>query len=208
MRHVPAILLLLAMAAPAHAQQTEPLPPFVIDARGAFLLLKQDPVTATTLDVSVDDLATHGFGFVVGVQTYPLRGRRIALGLGGELALGRGTRHNFDDDGSELGPEVRRQLQSVSLQVSLNFGHRQGWSYLTGGIGPLAFDTYLGGTLPDRPRQLSQNYGFGARWFNTPHLAFTLDMRLYLTQPSEPTTIVGGRERRSVTVLSAGISLK
>ena len=208
MRYVPATLLLLAIAAPARAQQSEPLPPFVIDARGAYSLLKRDPVTAETLGVEIENLATHAFGVAFGIETYPLRRRAFAFGLGSELALARGTKQNLDKLGNALGPDVRRQFQSLSVQLSLNFGHRDGWSYLTAGIGPVSFDSYLRGTLPDGPRQLTQNFGFGARWFNTAHLAFTVDLRFYLVQPSDPTRLVGGRERRSVTFLSAGVSIK
>ena len=208
MRYVFATLLLLAIAAPARAQQSDRLPPFVIDARGAYTLLKTDPVTAETLGVETTNLASHALGVVFGIQTYPLRKRAFALGLGGELALARGTKQNLDELGNVLGPEVRRQFQSASFQISLNFGHQQGWSYLTAGAGPVVFDSYLAGTLPDGPRQLTQNFGFGARWFTTRHLAFTVDMRFYLVQPSDGTDIVGGRERQSVAFLSAGVSLK
>jgi hypothetical protein len=201
-------LALVCACAPAFAQPREPLPPLALDARGAFVLLPRDPVTAQTLGVTAADLATHSLGMVFGVHAYPWRGASVAFGVGAELFLARGKKQNFDEEDVPEGPEVRRQIQSFSGQISLNFGHREGWSYLTAGIGPLAFDTYLTGTLPDGPRVMTQNYGFGARWFTKPHVAFTVDMRFYLVGPSNPTDIVGGRERHSVTVMSAGISVK
>jgi len=208
MRRVVLTVIFLCAAAPAFAQPRERLPPIALDLRGAFVQLKQDGVTVDSLGIALEDLPTRGFGLVAGIHAYPLRGKNVAFGLGGELFLARGAKQNLGEDDLPIGPEVRRQVQSVSGQLSLNFGHREGWSYLTAGIGPLSFDTYLAGTLPDGPRIMTQNFGFGARWFTRPHLAFTVDLRFYLTQPAEPTRIVGGRERRALTVMSAGISIK
>ena len=202
-------LILLSVAAPAFAQQTDRIPPFVIDARGAYVRLTEDATTAKALGVTVEDLATRGLGLVGGVHLYPFRRGVFALGMGGELLLARAKRQNFDEaTGDPLGPEVRRQFQSLSFQLSFNFGHRQGWSYLTAGVGPLGFDTYLADTLPDGARPMTTNFGFGARWFNTDHVAFSLDLRFYSTQPADATLVVGARERSNVMVFSAGISLK
>jgi hypothetical protein len=196
-------------AAPAFAQQKEPIPIFVFDARGAFLLLKEDAVTAETLGVTIDDLPTHALGIVGGLQFYPLRRSGFALGVGAELLLSRAHNQNFDVDGiTPLGPEVRRQFHSLSGQMSFNFGHRQGWSYITVGIGPTGFDTYIADTLPDGLQPATPNFGFGARWFNNEHVAFNIDLRFYQTVPADATLVVGGRERQSVVVFSAGVSLK
>ena len=120
------------------------------------------------------------------------------------------TKHRFDpaDETVELGPEVRRRIRSVSAQLSLNSGHRYGWSYLTAGIGPLRFDTHLQSNDPDGVSGLTPNFGFGARWFTREHVAFNMDVRFYQTRPAEATVFVGARERSTVTVISAGISLK
>lgn len=208
MRCLPVSLLLLSIATPAAAQQPERLPFFVFDARGAFTVFKADPITAKDLGITAADLATHGFGIVGGAHIYPLRRANWALGLGGELLLAGRARQRFGLLEEPLGPEVQRRLRNVSGQLSLNFGHRDGWSYLTAGMGPLSFDTFLTDTIPDGARQMTQNYGFGARWFGTPHAAFNIDMRFYLTQPADTAVFVGGRERRTILVLSAGVSLK
>jgi hypothetical protein len=210
MRRLLATLVLLSTAVPALAQQPERLPPFVFDARGVFAFLGTDPVTSTSLNVTVDDLAGHGLGLNGGVHVYPLRRPNWALGLGGEVLLAGATKQRFDpiDPTVELGPEVHRQIRSLSGQLSFNFGHRHGWSYLTAGIGPLRFDTHLPPSVPDGLKPMTQNFGFGARWFSTPHVALNVDMRFYLTQPANATLLVGGRERATVTVISAGISLK
>ena len=137
MRRLLLTSIFLCAATPAFAQQREPIPVFVFDARGAFARLKDDATTADTLGVSVANLPGHGFGVVGGAHFYPLRRGGFALGLGGEVLLVGGSHENLDTDGmTPLGPDVRRQLRSLSVQLSLNFGHRQGWSYLTVGDGP------------------------------------------------------------------------
>lgn len=210
MRRLFLTLWVLATAAPAFAQQPERIPALVIDARGAFAFLGADVVTAENLPNTTNDLAGHGFGLGGGVHVYPIRGGNWALGLGGEIMLAGATKQNFDpiDPKIAIGPEVHRQFRSFSGQISLNFGHRNGWSYLTAGMGPLQFDTHLPPSVPDGLKQMTQNFGGGARWFTTPHVAFTVDMRFYMTQPANPTLIVAGRERTKVTIISAGISLR
>jgi hypothetical protein len=198
----------LAAAVPAHAQQADTLPLFVVDARGLIVPLKDDAATSTSLGITSLDLPGHGLGFVGGAQLYPLRGRRIAFGVGGEFLLASGRRQNTDEAGNVAGPEMHRLLQSMSVQVSLNFGHRLDWGYLTVGAGPIRYDTYRDGSTPDGPRRVSTNFGVGARWFTTQHAAFTLDLRFYATPPAMGTAVVGARLSQSLVVVSAGIGIR
>ena len=120
-----------------------------------------------------------------------------------------GSEQASDDlTGDPVGPKVHRRLQSLSGQLSLNVGHREGWSYLTAGAGPAFFDTYIDPNLPDAPSQMATNFGFGARWFNGPHVAFTIDLRFYSLPPSTLILSSGARERQTLTFISLGISLK
>jgi hypothetical protein len=215
MRRLLFAAVLLLVAAPAVAQPKDPIGPFVIDLRVGFAMLKADPVTAENLEITTDDLPGHSFAGLGGIHFYPVRRGGFAFGVGGELLLAGATGQRTDEEaGDMLGPKVRRRFRSLSGQLSFNFGHRQGWSYLTAGIGPVAFDTYVVPAPPapspdaDGLRPMTQNFGFGARWFNTNHVAFELDLRFYLTVPANPTAIVGGRERTTVVVMSAGIGLK
>ena len=52
------------------------------------------------------------------------------------------------------------------------------------------------------------NYGGGARFFNTPHLAFTFDIRFYAISPRESTPTMPGYPRAKFMVLSAGVAFK
>jgi hypothetical protein len=201
-------LLLLLPAANAFAQRREPIPRFVFDTHVVFPNLKQNVVTATTLDTTPDNLPARGMGFRWGAQVYPIRKGGFALGAGAELLLSRASHQETNALGKPVGLKIDRRLQSFSGQLSLNFGKREGWSYLSVGMGPLAFDTFVSGNEPDGLREMTPNYGGGARWFNYDHLAFSLDLRFYATRPANATTIVGARERQTVVVMSAGVSIK
>jgi hypothetical protein len=210
MRRLVITLSILLAPASAFAQQARPIAPFALDIRGVFGFLNADAITAADIGATTADLAGHPMGVGGGVHLYPLRGRSWALGLGGEVLVAGATQQNFDpiDPTIALGPEVTRRFRSLSGQLSLNFGHRGGWSYLTAGMGPLQFDTFVSSATPDGVKELTPNFGFGARWFSTPHVAFSVDLRFFMTKPAPPTLFVGGRDRAKVTMISAGISLK
>jgi hypothetical protein len=204
----------LLPATPAFAQQNERLPPLVLDVRGAIATLKQSTTTAaslsglTSLQIVPQDLPAHALGLSGGVHFYPVRLENFAFGIGGDLLLEHASQQQTDSKGAPTGVEVDRRLQSVSGQITLNFGHRQGWSYLTVGLGQVAFDTYLKDDVPDGLRPMTINFGGGARWFNVDHVALNLDLRFYQTKPAIATAVVGARVRQSVMVFSAGISVK
>ncbi len=106
------------------------------------------------------------------------------------------------------GTVYNRRLSSVSAQLSMNFGHPLGWSYITLGYGPTSFQSYLATLQPDGLRDATLNYGGGARWFNFDHLAFTVDLRFYATNPAMASPNTAARSRHKVFVMSAGISIK
>jgi hypothetical protein len=210
MRHLVLTLLLVTMGVPALAQTRERLPIFVADARGFYTGLGRDPVTAGDLLVAPDEMPNRGFGGVTGVHLYPFRGRSVALGFGGEMIFARGkavTESAADDFPSTI---VNQRLFGLSGQFSLNFGYRNGWSYITGGMGPMSFGTYLTDTPPleSAPKDMTLNYGGGARWFAWRHIAFAVDVRFYQTRPEDRTVFYPGRARSSLRIMSAGISIR
>jgi hypothetical protein len=209
----------LLLPAAALAQDPEPLPLpeepiglFVVDARGTFARFKGAATVAQSLGVDTTDLPTRGLGLVVGGHVYPLRTRLVALGVGGDLLLrARGSRTlpPETEDGPD-GPTIVTRMTAVSPQVSLNFGRKDGYSYISGGLGSASFTTEVEESpLADaevRPRTI--NYGGGARWFTKKHLAFSLDLRFYAIRPQEETTERPGFPRMTVMVFSAGISAR
>ncbi len=210
--------LLTSVAVPSFAQEPvttsldAPIGPFVFDARGTLARFKQDTTTAAALGVLATDMPTRGYGLVVGAHFYPARGRNVALGLGGELLLRARASRTIPpvvEDGPE-GPTVVTSLTAVTPQVSLNFGKRNGWSYVSGGIGWASYAS----ELQDDPfadsgsRRTAINYGGGARWFATPHVAFTFDLRFYAIGAQEATTLRPAVAKTTVMVVSAGIGLR
>ena len=213
MRVVLASALLAAVAAsPAYAQSKDPLPTWVVDVRGLFAKLGQDTTTAADLGIPAQQLPGTGIGGAVGVNFYPLKKKKMSLGFGAEGLLARAVAQQAADaqTGAVEGPRIERRLQGISGTISLNFGHGQGWSYVSAGIGPLRFQTFAG-DLPSgaaTPFQMTQNFGAGARWFTNNHVAFCFDLRFYLTKPEQTTVEYAGRLRQRVMVISAGIAIK
>lgn len=205
------LTILLVGAVPALAQDKRPLPIAAADLRGFYSGLGQDPVTAADLGVAATDLPSRGIGGVAGVHLYPLRGRTMALGIGAEWMIARGRAQKTNaTTGAPVGEPTEQRLRSLSPQVSLNFGHREGWSYLSAGMGRLSFETFEGALPPAElpPTKSTINMGGGARWFLSSHIAFTFDVRFYLTRPEAKSELFPGRQRSRLMVLSAGFGFK
>jgi hypothetical protein len=204
-----AVLMTALAATPSLAQTPQTIPPAVFDIRGLFVGLGQDDKTAEDLGVALDDLPKRGIGGVAGIHFYPARRGWWALGLGAEGILARGRAVHTNEDGTTEGPTIERRFLGISGNVSMNFGHREGWSYITGGIGPTRFQSFTGDTAPEAAlAQTTFNFGGGARWFMTRHVAFGLDLRFYETKPIPTSLTQPGRERRRLMVVSAGIGIK
>jgi len=214
-RAVPAVLILLAFAAPAAAQQKEPLPIFAADLRGIFARHKTDPSVAAALGVETGNLPTRSFGLVAGAQVYALRGRKVSLGVGGSVLLGGGSKTldiEATDGSVTKSPTVRRHFRSIVPEISLNFGHRNGWSYISGGFlgqSRLYVDRE-DAPASDVPTRKTLTYGAGAKWFASHHVAFSVDIRWYSVaeQPAVPATNVVLEPKTTLMVLSGGIAFK
>lgn len=215
-----AIFCFLLVATGARAQvaspppgdpDTQPIPRFAVDARGAFPRFKENATISEGIGVSTANLPTRGLGLVVGAHWYPFRLGVVTFGVGGEMLISRASRTlAAETEGAADGPTVKTRFSAVSPQVSLNFGKQNGWSYLSGGIGRSTYTTEReDAPLPDAESGTKTiNYGGGARWFAKKHFALSLDLRFYAVNPQEAE---GGRPavpRMTVLVLSAGASFK
>lgn len=206
--------LLLLVPASASAQPQQPVGPFVLDVRGVFARHKTEPDIARSLNVTTPNLPTRSFGLSGGAHWYPWRTKSITLGVGAEVVIAGGSRmlepETTTAPAAPAGPTVRRHFRSVAPQVSFNFGHRNGWSYISGGIGrsTLYVDREDAPTR-DAPGRKTINYGAGARWFTNHHVAFATEIRWYSVAPQDATSGGGiAQPRTTLMVLSAGIGLR
>jgi hypothetical protein len=206
------VLLLIPTAAaaqgPVAPTAAEPMPWVVADVRVGWPGIGNDEITANAIGRVATDMPGRALAAGVGIHAYPLRRGRWKLGVGAELLQGRGRYQKENSDGKPVGSEINRTLNSVSVQVSLNFGRGQGWSYVTTGTGPFAFETFLDDGPGDDDGGNTINFGGGARWFKWKHAGFTADMRFYLTRASDGTTLVAPRGSQRIVVLSVGLSVK
>ena len=205
-----ASIVIAGAAETSFAQTNRPIPVVVFDARGLTVGFGTDEITAEDLAVTLVEMPGRGWGLMAGANVYPLRWRGFAAGATFEFLMGRGTRTNQNAAGTDVISIVERRIQGTAFGATINFGHRDGFSYLTVGKGPFMYDSSTDTRPPDPSpeRQTTLNYGGGARWFNTAHLAFGFDVRFYETKPINPTPTSPGRERRRLLVLSAGISIR
>ena len=212
MRRVRWMLLcvLLLPASDAIAQPGEPIGAFAADIRGALARFKEDVAVSSSLEVSTSNMPTRGLGLVVGLHWYPIRRQVVSLGVGGELLMARDSRTAEPTVAVPASPRVTTSLSVLSPQISLNFGKRDGWSYLTGGMGTarLASERDDEPFSGDADRTRSINYGGGARWFTGRHLAFSVDLRFYTVNERPATTTYPGYPRSRMMVISAGIALR
>jgi hypothetical protein len=208
-----ALLICLALAAPAAAQQKEPIGPFVVDVRGAYGRHKAEPSVAADLGVEPGNLPSRTFGIVTGAHVYPLRSSKVTLGLGGNMVWLHGSKTietKSSNGTTTTSPTVRRQFTTISPEISINFGHRNGWSYTSGGFfgqSKLYLDR-ADAPAASVPYRGTINYGGGARWFNLDHLAFSVDFRWYSVKEQPAAAGIVAQPRTTLLVLSGGVSFK
>jgi len=209
-----AAALVLAAAA-ARAQEPPPrIGPFVLDLHASVPRFpSDDPQLAQSRGMQLAELPGSGLGIQVGAHVYLLRVKAVTFGIGAEFAAGR-ARQTPDTSAAStttLRPAEER-FSTFAPQLSLNFGTGHGWSYLSGGLGTSNWAVVPQGQegFPaDSERLKTLNYGGGARWFAKSHLAFSLDVRIYVISPGTP-FLAGalGSPRTNLLIIAAGISLK
>jgi hypothetical protein len=173
-------LAIVALASEARAQQDDPVGPFVIDARISFPSLSSAESIATSYGFRSDQLPERALAFELGAHVYPVRGRRVSLGLGASLMRGRGRQEPLVD-AAATDPTVETRISTLTPQVSLNFGTSRGWSYISAGYGWTRRSTADADatTFPTGSNVKTLSYGGGARWFVSSHVAFSFDLRFY-----------------------------
>jgi hypothetical protein len=213
------VLVTLAVVAPASAQTSERLPWFAVDVQGAWVGLPSAEgwVPPVPLDTP---LPGRGWGLAGGATVYPLKLGIMTLGLGVSMHTGKSTSAPLMSAETATTPAapttttVTTQITSVLPQVSINFGHKLGWSYLSAGYGQskVASSSEAFNTAPAlvAPEAWSGaiNFGGGARWFMRPHLGASFDVRFTKLGTRGATETLPAAKRTQMFTLSIGISIQ
>jgi hypothetical protein len=208
---------------PATAAHTPPPParpvaateappgPFALDLRLAMPSFNTGSALADPLGLRTDQLPSRGWGFDVGAQVYPVRRKRFALGLGASLVRTSGSRApDPEDDTAATDPTIETRFSALVPQLSLNFGSSRGWSYIGGGYAFMRRATGdVEAEVADGPRLRGIHYGGGGRWFMSPHVAFSFDLRFYrIPEQAAEGTDVPFQPKSRLFLASAGLSFK
>lgn len=152
-----------------------------------------------------------GLGLHGAASIYPVKWRALTVGIGVDATIARAHRGSRPVSTTAVGRAVTERFSHVAPDISFNFGSGDGWSYISGGIGPGIWYLAPDGAAPigaDSQRLQTINYGGGARWFTRRHLAFSFDVRFYAVAPSAPELGRPGSPRTTLLFMGAGISLK
>ena len=182
---------------PAAAQgPPEPPGPYVVDIRYGAVGIPQGAALLLPA-ASGATVPSRGSGLDVGGHVYAGRLGPAHLGFGAGVTRVRGK--VIGTPGSEV------TLRTYAPQVSFNFGTRDGWSYLSTGVGLteiVANTLETAAPLRGSGRALTVNAGAGARWFMNGHFAVGFDLRLHRVSASDtmPSSILFSA--------AAGVSLR
>lgn len=194
----------------ASAQPREPLPVFVLDAHAGNVGLPT--IEGWTPPVPINtEVPARSLGFAFGGHVYVLRRGWGGLGVGSSILFARGKTSPAVPSGGTRPvaiPDVETRLRSLLPQVSVNFGHRLGWSYVSAGIGRAQVQGETTATPSIRAMSRDSawvgtfHFGGGARWFINDHLGTSFDLRW--------TTLsaIDAAPKTRLFSVSAGVSIK
>jgi hypothetical protein len=215
-----AFVLALLVAVPAAAQTDERLPLFAVDLHGASVGLPTaegwvPPVSGDT------PVPGRAWGLSAGATFYPVRFGIITLGLGASISRGKGTGEALTlvtGSGAtavtSVTPIVRTRVLNLVPQLSINFGRKFGWSYLSAGVGRSKISSSASAVadspqivVPDSWNQ-ALNFGGGARWFMKPRLGAGFDVRFVKLGSRAASGAILSAKRTQMITFSAGISIQ
>jgi hypothetical protein len=217
---VPMGLCLVLFGQPASAQTKEPLPWFAIDLHAAMVGL---PTAEGWIPVVSSDTPVPGraWGVSGGATAYPLRLGIVTFGVGASwsAATGKGESLTIPSGSGATAtprttPLVRTGVMHVTPQLSINFGHKLGWSYLSAGLGRTRVESRADavGATPEVviPAAWNQalNFGGGARWFMKRRLGAGFDVRFVKLGSRGASATLPSARRTQMITFSAGISIQ
>lgn len=208
----PALLLLLLVAVcplPAAAQPKDPIGPFVADLRGIMVGLPTSAGWTPSLPADAV-VPSRGFGLEGGVHAHLRKLGAATFGVGATYSWARGTTSAL----AESVPDVKTRATMLSPQLSFNFGHRLGWSYLSAGYGVVKVVSESA-PIPGLPAVTVDsgwagaiNFGGGARWFISDRLGVGFDARWHKLSSRDATANTLAAMRTTMFRLAVGISVQ
>ncbi len=204
---------LLATSLPARAQPPqEPIGGYVFDVRGTLIPFARNGELAAARELPVLDTPGRGFGYDVGGHVYVFRLLGITFGLGASYHASSADQAPGERSEDPDGPILRKRFSALGSQLSFNFGHRNGWSYLSGGLGSSRLSLFpvdpLNPEEPDQRAVNTLNYGGGMRWFISDRVAFTIDIRLYAISPLPELDDAPASPRQTQVAFNVGASFR
>jgi len=226
-----ALGLALGLTARASAQAQAPLtlpPPderprvsgVVFDVRGLMAALPTGDGWVPAVPEG-PTLPGRGFGGEVGGHVYVASLGPIRIGVGASAGMaGRSASPDSPKEGTTPTPlqaaglTVATRVRYVAPQLSLNFGHSSGWSYVSGGYG-LSQSRSEATATDGRPAQVVEtdwgraiNVGFGARWMTRRHLGLSVDLRWHRVPGGAATGAASARAGATLLNMAVGVALR
>ncbi len=204
------MFLTFGFVAPTTAQPPqEPIGLYVIDLQGSLVPFSRNVELAENRELNPPDTPGVGAGYQVGAHVYPFRWHIITFGIGASFHSSLADQRPGERSPNPDGPTLRKRFTAVAPQLSFNFGGRDGWSYLSGGIMPSRLSLFpLNTESPEQKTSGTLNYGGGVRWFINDRVAFSIDLRLYAISPIEQVGDTPGSPRMTQMTLNVGASFR
>lgn len=207
--------VLVAAADTSFAQAREPIGRFVLDLRAASAGLPAIEGWTPTVPENTQ-VPARALGFEAGAHVYFLRLPGITFGVGATYLTAKGTSSppELPAGTPQTIPEVSTRLRSLAPQLSMNFGHSLGWSYLSVGLGRTRVESEASSvegitfTPRDSDWVRTLNYGGGARWFINDHVGVGFDLRWHTLTVVPSTSTHPGAPRATLFAVGAGLVLK
>jgi hypothetical protein len=210
----------MALSTPVAAQTRERLPLFAVDVHAGTVGLPQAEGWVPVVSADTE-LPGRAWGLMAAGTVYPLRLGIVTFGVGASLTTARGKSESLtivSGSGStattRVTPIVRTGITNLAPQLSINFGQKLGWSYLSAGLGRSkvsssadAVGSTPGSIVPDSWNS-ALNFGGGAKWFMKPHLGAGFDVRFVKLASRSPTDTLPAGKRTQMWTISAGISIQ
>ena len=187
----------LLTASAATAQTVSRPGPWALDVRAVTSPVPEDSTFYPRLHSSAQ-IPDRGLGVEFGAHVYLLNIGASRLGVGGSVfavrAVTKPPAPATPSTGNGTATQTVTQnlqvdMRTITPQISFNFGTRNGWSYLSGGVGATEVVTKTTGAIAGRrqaERARAMHVGGGARWFLKSHLGVGFDLRLHLVSSGTP----------------------